>query len=351
MSRGERTYKCDQCEFSSLSEDSLELHRAIHRTVDSLEGHNVTHSGTVNRHTSGERELTTSDNVILSMHINEQTGEAPKISDHTSGKTTRTLSTEEDYHICGECAFITTDRVVLSMHLTEHKGKEQTTACWDHTYAIPASALDMNTGDKPYLCEQCGFSSTSITQFTIHKRRHTGEKPYLCDVCGLTFVDRSALTAHRRRKHTLEKPHKCNLCDYSAEQKSCLDLHMANKHTGEKPYACELCGYRTAVKGYISVHMRIHTGDKPYRCDYCDFTAAAKNTINQHMARHDPTKYLVCKECGMRTVSKQYMKRHMAKHEKNPNAATYACERVALFFGSPEKRGPTRLDKKREVIG
>ncbi|KAI8493377.1 hypothetical protein Bbelb_287740 [Branchiostoma belcheri] len=101
-----------------------------------------------------------------------------------------------------------------------------------------------NAGEKPYMCEECGYRAAYKSQLSRHMRTHTGEKPY-----------------------------KCDQCDYSAAQKANLDRHL-EIHAGEKPYLCGECGYRTTQKSHLSLHMRTHTGEKP--------TNVISVTIPQH---------------------------------------------------------------------
>lgn len=57
-------------------------------------------------------------------------------------------------------------------------------------------------------------------------------------------------------KHTGEKPFKCELCDYSSADKCNLNRHM-KKHNGEKSYRCEVCDYSSAYRSNIKQHMKI----------------------------------------------------------------------------------------------
>ena len=46
-----------------------------------------------------------------------------------------------------------------------------------------------------------------------------------CEFCGKIFVNHSNLKVHRR-SHTGEKPYHCSICDYSTAQSSKLTRHM-----------------------------------------------------------------------------------------------------------------------------
>lgn len=59
------------------------------------------------------------------------------------------------------------------------------------------------------------------------------------------------------RIHTGEKPFQCQYCPYTTTQKGSLRIHI-RKHTGEKPFACPLCEYRSATKGNLKAHQAVH---------------------------------------------------------------------------------------------
>ncbi|XP_035689518.1 zinc finger protein 300-like [Branchiostoma floridae] len=82
--------------------------------------------------------------------------------------------------------------------------------------------------------------TASKTSLVSQPEANTGDKPYMCGECGYRAARKSLLSEHTRT-HTGEKPYKCDQCDYSAARKSNLNQHLA-MHTGDKPYMCGECG-------------------------------------------------------------------------------------------------------------
>jgi KRAB domain-containing zinc finger protein len=121
-----------------------------------------------------------------------------------------------------------------------------------------------HTGEKPYVCRECGRGFAVNSGLIKHQRTHTGEKPYVCRECGRGFAVKSNLIKHQRT-HTGEKPYVCRECGRGFAVKSNLIIHQRT-HTGEKPYVCRECGRGFALKSSLIKHQRTHTGEKPYVC-------------------------------------------------------------------------------------
>ena len=81
-----------------------------------------------------------------------------------------------------------------------------------------------------------GVNQRNAANVTMHAYRHskiqTGEKPYKCSQCDFTSSDRRNLRTHLKI-HSGEMSNKCNLCHYAIYTASNLKMHL-EIHNGEK---------------------------------------------------------------------------------------------------------------------
>ena len=75
-------------------------------------------------------------------------------------------------------------------------------------------------------CEFCGKVFVNLSNLTVHRRSHTGEKPYQCNVCDYTTAQSSKLTRHMK----IHKKHKCDLCNETFVHKSDFNNHLDQCH-------------------------------------------------------------------------------------------------------------------------
>ena len=74
-------------------------------------------------------------------------------------------------------------------------------------------------------------------QRRVHQVVHTGDKSYLCCECGQSFGSASTLIDHKKRKHLFLRDHQCKECSKGFFTRQELEAHV-RVHTGDKPYQC-----------------------------------------------------------------------------------------------------------------
>ncbi|KAK4878608.1 hypothetical protein RN001_011114 [Aquatica leii] len=183
-----------------------------------------------------------------------------------------------------------------------------------------------HTGEKPFQCSICDYSSRESGCLKIHMYKHTGEKPFKCNICDYCSITVSHLKMHMR-KHTGEKPFQCNICDYSSSQSKDLKIHM-RKHTGEKPFKCSICDYGSTTKSNLKTHMRKHTGEKPFKCNICDYCSTTKLGLERHMRTHTGEKPFECNICNYSCSQSGYLKIHMQICQKGKTSDSRRLQEV-----------------------
>ena len=75
-------------------------------------------------------------------------------------------------------------------------------------------------------CEYCGKVFVNCSNLTVHRRSHTGEKPYQCSICEYTTAQSSKLTRHMKT----HVQYKCDYCDKTFVGRRIIDMHIKKNH-------------------------------------------------------------------------------------------------------------------------
>lgn len=170
-----------------------------------------------------------------------------------------------------------------------------------------------DVGKFTHMCDVCGQAFPLKMQLVAHMRRH-GQRIHKCPFpnCRWDFVFKSELNSHVRT-HTGEKPFLCDICGYSGATKTRLARH-SRIHTGERTYHCDYCTYKAGNSTHLRRHMRIHIGSKPYKCPYCSYSCNTHENIRKHITktkRHMGLFIYPCKFCPFGTNSTKDFRNHL----------------------------------------
>ncbi|XP_035869277.1 histone-lysine N-methyltransferase PRDM9-like [Phyllostomus discolor] len=241
-----------------------------------------------------------------------------------------THSGEKPY-VCRECGRGFTWKSALVRHQRTHS--------WEKPYVCQecergfTSKSDLirhqrtHSGEKPYACRECGRGFSRKSHLIAHQRTHSGEKPYVCGECGRGFIRKSALIKHQRT-HSWERPYVCQECERGFTSKSDLIRHQKT-HSGEKPYVCGECGRGFTWKSVLITHQRTHSGEKPYVCGECGRGFIWKSVLITHQRTHSGEKPYVCRECGRGFTWKSGLITHQRTHS---GEKPYVCRECGRGF-------------------
>ncbi|XP_066240353.1 zinc finger protein 343-like [Saccopteryx leptura] len=243
-----------------------------------------------------------------------------------------TLSGEKPY-VCRQCGRGFTLKSHLLTHPEVHSSMKNPFLCDECGQRFGDKSNIMiqqwtHLGGKPFLCPECGQGFTFKSHLKIHQRTHSGEKPIVCPDCGRGFGDKSALRKHQRI-HSGEKPFVCSECGGRFTFKSHLRTHQRT-HSGEKPIVCPDCGRGFGDKSALRKHQRIHSGEKPFVCLECGREFSQKTHLRTHQRTHSGEKPFVCPECGRGFSQKIHLRTHQRTHS---GEKPFVCPECGRGFG------------------
>ncbi|KAH9638621.1 hypothetical protein HF086_007755 [Spodoptera exigua] len=137
--------------------------------------------------------------------------------------------------VCEHCGkkFIT--RRLLLMHCRAKHGYEKT--------------------DK---CSFCDYRASNAEQVKIHERLHTGEKPFVCAECGAGFHRKSSYLQHIAI-HLPEKNVQCDQCPARFKSVTLMRIHKNRHKAPQYSFKCRICQNsfvrrRNAVRHLLRIH-------------------------------------------------------------------------------------------------
>ncbi|XP_063782682.1 zinc finger protein 585A-like isoform X2 [Pseudophryne corroboree] len=153
-----------------------------------------------------------------------------------------------------------------------------------------------HSGDKRFLCIDCGKSFTRKSSLIVHYRIHTGEKLFMCAECGKRFGLKSSLVRHTRT-HSPKVLNICSDCGKCFSRYSSLFQHQ-KVHKRQKRYKCPQCLKNFSRASQLITHQKTHKAEK-----VCPKSELAEDTdyqgdLSNYLRSNSAGKSHVCLQCG-----------------------------------------------------
>lgn len=242
--------------------------------------------------------------------------------------------------MCDTCGKTFPHHYMLQTHLKRHDP-----STWEECKICRKSFPDglkrhmrVHSGERPYVCSECGAAYKQAYGLTMHKAIHNdSDELFYCDTCnnGKGYRSKYALKDHLKlhyriknndsilgtTKSTWKPPKVCLDCGFETYN---IRAHMIARHSTARPFKCEICTETFKFKKDLQTHNAYHSDEMNFQCDECEKRFKTKRKLVIHKRIHTSEKSYKCTLCDKSFLVSTYLKKHMRLHtgEKKRHACT-----------------------------
>ncbi|XP_059617688.1 zinc finger protein 836-like [Phlebotomus argentipes] len=218
----------------------------------------------------------------------------------------RTEKEKEKKYACSKCPKHFVNKTRLKFHEITHVPKierciipcPQCDKKLSSQNGLRIHLKNIHSGEKPFICEECGKAFVSAGALKEHKISHSEERSFQCSVCMKRFKNQPQLNRHEERHK--DNVYECPHCDVKRNTKASIKLHMVI-HSDFKKYKCNYCGIEFKRLKSLKDHLIIHAGLRPYECQFCERTFANASNCLKHKKNSHPVELAAFKASGTAT--------------------------------------------------
>ena len=370
---GDKSNKCNQCNYASLQAGDLRKHLKTH----SGEKSNKCNASNLKEHlmlshAKKQNELNYQQKILQKI-LNDE--EAEMYSGEKSNK-------------CNQCDYVFSYASDLRTHMKKHSGEtvekqilndketEETEESMDGTENIQtqmetktaeireeqreeitfvdveesneSQSIDVEeNNDSEYYddgeifkCKECYHKATTKHNLLNHSKTHT--KPYECVECGAKFSENSKLKKHILGIHEGQKKHICPHCKFKSNDRGQYNHHVGMVHSNKGTlYKCERCEKSFGEKGKLKNHQNVHDKVYQFPCKNCSKICLTQQKLTQHNLSHRE-KNIKCNLCEKLFKEKKKLTLHTNTHTKEN---IFPC-RICTFSSTQKSNLTVHMKKK-----
>ena len=307
FSKKKKTYKCEDCEYSSDYQKKIKQHKNIkHEGVVRFGCNNCDYKHYNKRGITRHQEVNhkESERQILQIGFQE-----PKTRKKRKKK-------RKNGYKCQSCSFSGSTSEILYSHAQAAHNEIVKFACnicnaqFNEREEITIHQQSSHVGEKTRILR---IGCKSCKDDTEHKTCKL--KLYQCNLCTKTFGAMREINSHQYKFHDGEKCKfqriDCRKCQEN-EEHVCLKLYRQMSKKKENNVKCTLCEDSFETKALRTIHFKqMHPGKNMFNCSNCVYGSNWFANLRTHQkAKHENT-ILFCDKCEYSTKWNNAFLAHM----------------------------------------